>query len=505
MKQKKKQQNKKQPLFIRIVSHNLFFWGTVLLFIFNALWIALSAVYPMMFDEEFHLGIIEVYSHQLSPFITSQAAETVFHGDLTRSTSYMFHWLMSFPYRFIALFTNDLVDQIVFLRIINITFVVISLWLFRKLLLLGGFSRALSNLSIFFFTLIPLVPFTAAHINYDNLIMIFTAGIFYTALKSVKKSSRQAAWIITTITVGLLGSLVKFTFLPVFVAATIFIPIYLWKQYSKNTFKQLIGQYKKLSKPVVLLLTIAVIISAGLFAERYGGNLVQYRSLEPKCDRIHSIELCSQYNVWDRNTRWAEKYEKEQWSLWSPTEYTFNRWIPHIFNDLFRAGAYTGGEIEMREPLGKLEYTSGTVALRIAGWTVFIGAIITTAVAWRRLGLKKIRYLFLGSIGLYALALWVKNYSDYTTYGIPVATQGRYFIPFLIPLIAMTGYALSVAIKQRYVKGVLLAVSLLLFTQGAGATTYILYSNENWYWPNETVKTVNQNTQKILNIFIFRS
>ncbi len=505
MKKSKKQQGKKQPLLIRIASHNLFFWGVVFLFVINALWIALSAVYPMMFDEEFHLGIIEVYSHQLSPLITSQSAETVFHGDLTRSTSYLFHWLMSFPYRFIALFSSDLVVQVIFLRIINIGFVVTSLWLFRKTLLLGGFSKALSNVSIFFFALIPLVPFTAAQINYDNLIMIFTAGIFYTALKSIEKFSNQASWAIGVVIIGLLGSLVKFTFLPVFVASTLFVIFCLWKQHKKRIFKELFRQYKKLSKPTAIFLAIIAIVSAGLFIERYGGNIVNYRSLEPRCDRIHSEELCSQYNIWKRNTEWTENYSKKQWSLWNPVEYTANRWVPHIFNDLFRAGAYTGGEIALRKPLGKLEYTPGTLALRAAGWSVFISSIVLTIIFWRKLKLKKVRYLFLASIGLYAAALWVKNYSDYTTYGYPVATQGRYFIPFLIPLIAMAGYAFSVAIKKRYIKEILLVITLLLFTQGAGATTYILYSNKNWYWPNQAVQDVNQNAQRILSIFIYRS
>ena len=491
-----------RPLFIRIISHNLFFWGVVVIFILNALWIALSAVYPMMFDEELHFGVIEIYSHQLSPFITNQAAETVFHGDLTRLSSYFFHYLMSFPYRFITLFTQDIATQVIFLRIINILFVVVGLWLFRKLLRLGGFSSALTNITLFFFVLVPLVPFTAAHINYDNLIMIFTPALFYVALRSIQKSPKQSAWVLATISIGCLGSLTKFTFLPIFVATVVFILFFLWRQHGKNIFKEIWSQYIHLKKPLLVILTLLALVSSGLFIERYGGNLVQYRTHEPKCDRIHSKELCSQYNVWNRNTQWAEKYQQNQTPLWNPVEYTFYRWIPHIFNDLFRAGAYTGGAIQIRQPLGTLEYTSGTIALRVMGWIVFIGALIASVITWRRLKNKQLRYLFLGSIGLYAVALWVKNYSDYTTYGIPVATQGRYFIPFLIPLIAMAGYAVSAAIKKEYIKGIALGIALLLFTQGAGATTYIIYSNNNWYWPNNTVVQVNNNAKNFLKLFI---
>ena len=176
--------------------------------------------------------------------------------------------------------------------------------------------------------------------------------------------------------------------------------------------------------------------------------------------------------------------------------------MPNIFIALFRAGAHTGGAIDIRQTLGTLEFTTGNIVLRITSWVVFVGELIASVITWRRLQNKQILYLFLSSIALYAAALWVKNYSDYTAYGIPVATQGRYFIPFLIPLIAMGGYALSNAIQKQYIKGIILGVLLLLFTQGAGATTYILYSNNNWYWPNNSVIQTNNNARNFLKLFI---
>jgi hypothetical protein len=37
--------------------------GALIFFVLEGLWIACSAVYPMAFDEEFHFGLIKVYSH----------------------------------------------------------------------------------------------------------------------------------------------------------------------------------------------------------------------------------------------------------------------------------------------------------------------------------------------------------------------------------------------------------------------------------------------------------
>src|SRR5689334_19618168 len=75
-------------------------------FIFEALWVALSAVYPMAFDEDFHLGVIKIYAHQWLPFLSDNAVNTGQFGALSRDPSYLYHWLMSFPFRLVALFTD---------------------------------------------------------------------------------------------------------------------------------------------------------------------------------------------------------------------------------------------------------------------------------------------------------------------------------------------------------------------------------------------------------------
>ena len=116
MGRKKSTQPKIWQNFLNIISSKWFFIFVTIFFFAEMAWIALSAIYPMLFDEEYHLGIIDIYARQISPFIASQPAEASFHGDITRYGSYLFHYLISFPYRFISIFTDDLPTKIIALR-----------------------------------------------------------------------------------------------------------------------------------------------------------------------------------------------------------------------------------------------------------------------------------------------------------------------------------------------------------------------------------------------------
>ena len=77
------------------------------LFVLQAAWIALSGRYPMAFDENFHLGIIRLYAHHISPFWSGQPAGANAFGAVARDPSYLYQYLMSFPYRLVSIFTSS--------------------------------------------------------------------------------------------------------------------------------------------------------------------------------------------------------------------------------------------------------------------------------------------------------------------------------------------------------------------------------------------------------------
>ena len=143
----------------------------VLFFIFESAWIAVSAAFPQAFDEDYHFGIIKIYSHHIFPFLNSQPFGANVFGALVRDPSYLYQYLMSFPYRLISYLTPDQLTQVIFLRFINIGLVVICLFLFYKLIRKTGVSKILTNIILLLFILIPIVPQLSAQINYDSLLL----------------------------------------------------------------------------------------------------------------------------------------------------------------------------------------------------------------------------------------------------------------------------------------------------------------------------------------------
>ncbi len=506
---KKKTTKPKITLLARILGSNWFFAAIIGFFLLQTIWIALSAIYPMLFDEEYHLGIIDIYSRQLSPFIYIQPPEASFHGDITRYGSYMFHYLMSFPYRLTQVLNLDLQSTVITMRLICIGFVVAGLFVFRAFLLRAGLTKSLSHLAIGFFTLIPLVPFAMSQINYDSLAFLLIATIFYLAFRSTETSSKQIHWIISLLSVSALACLVKFTILPIAFSAVLFVGIVLYKKHKKQTFKFLGKQIKNLPKLQLIGLSILFIFAVGMFGERYGTNLVKYQTIEPKCHKIHSRDSCIQYTVWKRDTTWKANNDAINKPRDNPLQYTSLYWAPHIFGDFTVTAAFVykeARELEIRylpSGPGSMQASAGAPVLRWGSWVVLAISLIALIITWKKLPNRKLRYLVLLTLAIYATSLWLRNYSDYLNIGAGTAAQGRYFIPLLIPIFAVVGLAFRHILTRMRYQLAFLAITAILLTQGGGLANYILYSNSRWYWPEnrQTITDINKSTNKVLRLF----
>jgi hypothetical protein len=99
----------------------------------------------------------------------------------------------------------------------------------------------------------------------------------------------------------------------------------------------------------------------------------------------------------------------------------------------------------------------------------------------------------------YLAALWLQNYSDYMHLGQPVAIQGRYLIPVLIPILILLAQLISQLLqKYRHAKVALSLVLIILLLQGGGISTYIIRSDQSWYWQNTTVNKINSKSRSVL-------
>lgn len=480
---------------IKALSSSLFFWLVIGLLVIQAIWIAATGLYPMAFDEDFHFGIIKLYAHHISPFWNSQPEAANAFGAVYRDPSYLYHYLMSFPFRLISHFTTDQTVQVLWLRAINIGLFASGLVLFRKVLLASGASKALVHGCILAFILIPAVPLLAAQINYDNLLFALTAAVLWMTiaivshLKIHKTISIKLSLALAIIL--LLTSIVKYAFLPIALAIFIYLVIKIKQSYhSWREFKlSLDSDWKHAHKVQAGLLIAGLMLAVGLFSQRYVVNTALYHTPIPDCSKILDVEACSDYGPWIRD---HGLQQTKSGATVNPIVFA-GKWFHGMWLRLFFTVDGPSTQNQTRGPLLMPALTS-IVALSFG----LVLMVIYTPKLLHKYNFA-VLYLFIAVSAGYVGVLWIDQYRAFLRTGQPVAINGRYLLPILLPLLLMVGLAYNEWLKDRTeVKLILAIVAIIGLSWGGGALTYILRSNNDWYWPNSHVRSVNQSIQRWL-------
>jgi len=477
------------------VKSHTFFRIIVGLLIVEATWIALSSHYPMAFDEDFHFGIIKLYAHHLSPWWNHQPAGANTFGAVYRDPSYLYHWLMSFPYRFIALFAHTTIEQVIALRLMNVAIFASGLIVLRRLLLKATNSTALVNLALLFLVLTPVIPSLAGQINYDNLLFLLVpASLLLTVqfLEELRSNKRINLRLLGSLTIlCLLASLVKYAFLPVFFVIGIFMLVLFirtYKQPSRHFKKEVASAYKQLSRVIRLSLVVGILLSGGLFFERYGINTIKYHTPLPECNQVLNTQACLSYGPWARN------YNIEL-AKQGPTNLNAVRFSQHWTFVLYRSLFYVLNGPDSSYTVGQPLLLPSVVAV-----VVLIGGMYCL-IRYRRqvFGGNVARILLAALIIVYASALWLQNYRDYVHLGQPVALQGRYLIPILAPLYLLLGVGIARGLRgHRQTQIIMASVAVVLFLQGGGIITFLVRSDDSWYIENSVSARVNNRVQPVV-------
>lgn len=470
------------------------FYIVVTIFAVQAIWFAITARYPMAFDEDFHFGLIKLHAEQWLPFFTSQPAHAEQFGALARDPSYLYHYLMSIPYRAITLVTSNTTAQIIALRFINIGLAVWSLFLSKKLLARLGGGSALIHSTLLLFVLVPIVPFLAAHINYDNLFILLTLGsilMTFDWLDQIAQARISASRTVMLLSLLALSSLVKYAFLPIAVTLGAVMLWQIWRQRDHRAalMASFVSGIKTLQRWQIVGLSVLLIISAGLFAERYAVNIVKYHSPDPDCSQIMSVASCLHYSPWARDYKsaLAKPADVEPNKVTYIWEWVYGMWLRSFFaiSDTY----------DTQPPL---PIPSGTVVI-IGG----IGLVTFAYFARRLLRGNIYRQTVVLALALYIGALFAQTFQTYLKTNQPVAINGRYLLPFLPVIILLVGLAYSRLWRHKpVVKALAITAVLILFIQGGGILTFILRSNDNWYWPNSVVVTINHTVRETLKPFV---
>lgn len=484
-----------QKLYALFASRR-FFYGVLIFFCIEALWFVFSALYPMAFDEDFHLGVIRIYAEQWSPFLASHPEGADAFGAVVRDPSYFFHYLMSFPYRFVGLFTQSETIQVITLRLLNVGLFAWSLVLFRKVLLRAKASPALINGAMAVFVLIPIVPQLAAHINYDNLLMVLIAWlclIVFRLVDSFREQRIDVGALATLMLICLFTSVVKYAALPLLIAAVVFVAVMAYRHFrghGKRLRMRLKDGYLRLGRPTKIILLLSLAAGSLLFVQRYGINVIHYGHPVPDCGKVLSVERCMQYGPWGRDYN-LEQHRPDDFRA-NPITF-MDEWLVGMRHRLFFAvsGAKTAFVNYIELPIPVLTFT-----------VVFVAGLLALLAWWRQVFRDHVFLVFfLFMTCLYVVVLWYDQYGMYKQTGVAVAINGRYLLPVLLPMAVVVGRAFAIGlarVKRTYLKPYLAAMVILLFLQGGGVFTFILRSDESWYWPNQFVEHMNHAARSVV-------
>ena len=477
----------------RALNSRKFLWLIIAFFLLESLWVVFSFNYPIVYDEKFHFDIIKIYTHQFSPIIFDQPPSYDYLRDLTHEGSKLYHYLMSWPLRFGELFTSSQTIQIIYLRILNTIMAAAGLVVFARLFRRINVRQSYINTALLVFVLIPLVPMVAATVNYDNMLFLLTAlyvSLCVRLLQNHKKITGHQY--VNLISLGCLASLVKFTFLPVFLASLIYLGVFLGKTHGRKALTYLTSSIRETKKSLLAASFLILFITGGLFSMTYIQNTIRYGRPDPTCQETMTLERCLASGVVARNEQ--ARVTKNQRPTMSLPDYT-QLWFKNMIYGSTFSPAYTTDN----------KNVAGS-PLPIVYGLVFFGSItgvLTLLYAWR--GLRKDRsWQFLALItAVLFVSVYLFNVRGYYAIHNAFANQPRYLLsmlPFLlIMIVASVGYVLR---KWRWPKVAALAAVLLLLSQGGGIATHILRSEDNWYWQNSRVIQVNHAAKKVLSPLI---
>lgn len=490
-----------QTKILRVLRSPRFFQAILVLFAIESVWIAISAAYPMVFDENTHFGVIQLYAHRLSPVWTHQPPHAAFAGPLPREPSYMYQYLMSFPYRLIASLTSSQMVQVISLRFINIALFGTGLVLFRRLLLRTKVSPAIVHVALLFFVLTPVVPLLAGQINYDNLVMPVAALTLLGAVSVHDKLRRgkrlPVGSLLLLLSLCLFGSLVQFEFLPVFAAVFLYVSWDLWQRHKTKGLAwrtSITSSWLSGSWAQRLAVLVPLVVLLGLFTEMYGVNAVAYHNLTPACDQVLSRQECAGYGSWQRNQiALAHKQPVNT----NPLLFG-GSWMYRMFIAMFYTSSGGASQSAFYLSINPLP------VIFITALAVFLLGVLLVA-RYHRVIFGQYKYLgFLAfTCVFYAALLWLRNYQDFVHVGQKIAINGRYLFPVALPAMLLIALAYrELLARKHHLKLGLAVVVFVLFLQGGGALTYIAASNSNWYWQNRTVLSMNKAAQQVVKPLI---
>lgn len=449
----------------------------------SSLFIALFSLYPMAFDEDFHLGLIRIYATSWIPYGIEHTKDMATYGLATADPSYLWHYIQSFPYRLLDWIGLSEQAIVILLRMLNIAVFMAGIWIYYITLRFAGFGNKFSSVVLAFFALIPIVPMLAGQINYDNPLFVIVGLSMLLALRIHRSFTHKYrlpvrdTWaLIIVLTIGIA---IKYAFLPIAGGIVVWLLFVVWQQRAHFTLNGLLTKFYEQTtrlRTVTKLLIASGLVISGFFATKYIVNYVEYGSPIPDCAEVFDTESCKSYGPWGRNYMLKQDLSPTFEPISFP-QYIIDDWLPDMATRLTFAVAGPTNDYQTKEPIPLVEDTFI--------WLTTIGCLLALYF-WRPIFRRPLMSLTFVVGVIYIGSLMVRLYSAYVKTGQPVAINGRYLLP-LLPFIGaglILGYALLLQKIHRQKWACWIAAIFIgfLVLSGAGIATYVLLAEPSWYW-----------------------
>jgi hypothetical protein len=487
----------------RITASTKFFAIILGLFVAQSVWLAFTAIYPLPFDEYMHVGVIQIYARQWTPFIAQQPPEASLYGDITRTGSYLYHYLMSFPYRLLDVFFDSQTALVIGLRLMNVLMVVAALVLFRQLFIMWKIPRRIMHVAFLVFVFTPIVPFVAAHVNYDNLILLLTPIVLILGTRLIIDKGDVAWNGMLYVIFGAGAMLAKETFVPLFMVISLYVVWRLWREHGIKFLHELRASLAKNSKHVSFVLALlAFLVMGGLVVERYAGNFVRHGTFLVECEVVQPDHVCQDFGPWYRDHVTNVQNRPAEAPYGNPISFS-QYWVTRMMRGYFANFAHTPTRVvsEM-EPYGPIVARPLLPLPITVGYAALAGGLV--AVVWQRRKIwnkPALRLMFI-VCGAYAAVVWAFNYNSYLEIWKAEAIQARYTYPILLLLFVLFIQSVNWSIASKKVKSSFVLLLVPLYLWGGGIAGWLIRADDTWRWQNSTVQTVNHKLQSILRATI---
>lgn len=463
-------------------------WTTALTLLWlglGAAWIALTARLGMVFDEDWHLDSIATHGQHAFPWFPTDAPQEGV-GATSRSSSYLYHYLLSFPDRWMADAGAGEFDRVVVLRLLTVAMHVGAVLCMVGAVRAAGVSGTVANLAAVAYAALPVTPFLAAQVNYDSAMLLLVAACGWV---SVRQFAGRATWLgaLSAIALGLAAVLTKFHAAPIVLVLLAFVVVGVardgWLPGLPNRRAEWIGL------GAVALVTLVLV---ALCVERFVGNIIAYGSPSPDCAAVLTELRCSSYAVWQRNREADASFPDLPLSLSAMAQFLFDEWVPRLM-------VYLQAVWYWFAPPAVSTLVSVAVPIAV------ISVVAIAAVVWPTAPRMRALLPIVLSSAVYVVILFWHNFGEWRAFGEPLGVQGRYLLPAVVPITALAMHGAADSVRRARIGTPLLALTaitmLVIATQG-GASAFIISAQPGWYQPGGALEHLTDNVRQVVDVFV---